>query len=33
MVSLLQEETTEIESIDFVECYTTWLKAWYAEGS
>ena len=25
-VSLLQEEATEIESIDFVGCYTTQLK-------
>ena len=25
-ISLLQEEATEIESIDFVGCYTTWLK-------
>ena len=25
-VSLLQEETTEIESIDFVECHATRLK-------
>ena len=24
--SLLQKEATEIESIDFAECYTTWLK-------
>ena len=25
-VSLLKEEATEIESIDFIGCYTTWLK-------
>ena len=25
-VSYIQKEATEIESIDFVRCYTTWLK-------